>query len=155
MNVQHGFEMPPLPSVCEVSDNCAETDSRKKDANDATDNNDGTTMSVDEKTSLLSPDVANENLNVAGENGKVSPKSDDLKPFFKILGGSASPKFEITGSRSQIIDEHKASDREQGKDDPPISISSRREAYKDALRKGIVCCKDIKVSFDDFPYYLR
>ncbi|KAL8548620.1 hypothetical protein ACS0TY_007781 [Phlomoides rotata] len=149
-DVQHGFEIPPLPSVCEVSDSCADTDSRKKDVKDVSDHNDGATVSVDEKTSLLSPDVANENLNVAAENGKISPKSKLLQ----IIGGSTSPKFEITGSRSKILDKHRASVREQGKDDPPISISSRREAYKDALRKGILCCKDIEVSFHDFPYYL-
>lgn len=148
-DAKHGFEMPPLPSVCEVSDSCADT--IMKDANDASDHKDGATLSADENTSLLSPDVANENLNVAAENGENPPKSNDVKSsLLQILNGSAAPKFEITGSRSKILDEHRAS-----KDDPPISISSRREAYKDALRQGILCCKDIEVSFHDFPYYLR
>lgn len=149
-DVQHGSEIPSLPSACELSDNCADTGKK-----DASDHNDGATVSAVEKAGILSPDVANENFDVAAENGKILPENNDLRPFLQILAGSTAPKFDISGSISKILDEHRAI-RDQGKDsDPPISISSRREAYKDALRQGLLHCKNIEVSFQDFPYYLR
>lgn len=130
-----------LPSDCEMPD------IRNKDASDP---NDGATVSVAEKDGPLSPDVSFKNFNVAAENGKSLPQSNDLGPRFPL-----APKFDISGTISKILDEHRAG-RDQGKDsDPPISISSRREAYKVALRQGLLRCDNIDVSFDDFPYYLR
>ncbi|KAH6826899.1 AAA-type ATPase family protein [Perilla frutescens var. hirtella] len=143
---QHGSEIPSLPSACEVSDNCAET--RK----DASDRNDGAMVSDAEKAGVLSPDVSIKNLNVATENGKSLPESNDLRPLLPILPNSTAPKFDISGTISKILDEQRAI-RDHCKDsDPPIS--SRREAYKDALRQGMLHCDNIEVSFQDFPYYL-
>ncbi|KAH6813966.1 AAA-type ATPase family protein [Perilla frutescens var. frutescens] len=143
---QHGSEIPSLPSACEVSDNCAET--RK----DASDRNDGAMVSDAEKAGVLSPDVPIKNLNVATENGKSLPESNDLRPLLPILPNSTAPKFDISGTISKILDEQRAI-RDHCKDsDPPIS--SRREAYKDALRQGMLHCDNIEVSFQDFPYYL-
>ncbi|KAH6766382.1 AAA-type ATPase family protein [Perilla frutescens var. hirtella] len=143
---QHGSEIPSLPSACEVSDNCAET--RK----DASDRNDGAMVSDAEKAGVLSPDVSIKNLNVATENGKSLPESNDLRPLLPMLPNSTAPKFDISGTISKILDEQRAI-RDHCKDsDPPIS--SRREAYKDALRQGMLHCDNIEVSFQDFPYYL-
>lgn len=139
---QHVSEIPSLPSDCEMPD------IRK----DASDGNDGATVSVAEKDGPLSPSVSFKNFNVNAENGKSLPQNTDLGPRFPI---SIAPKFDISGTISKILDEHRAG-RDQGKDsDPPMSISSRREAYKVALRQGLLHCDNIDVSFDDFPYYLR
>lgn len=141
-DAQHVSEIPSLPSDCEMPD------IRK----DASDRNDGATVSVAEKDGPLSPSVSFKNFNVIAENGKSLPQNTDLGPRFPI---SIAPKFDISGTISKILDEHRAG-RDQGKDsDPPISISSRREAYKVALRQGLLHCDNIDVSFDDFPYYLR
>ncbi|KAI3449499.1 hypothetical protein Pfo_006164 [Paulownia fortunei] len=148
-DVQHGSEIPSLPSACEVSDNCVDTEMK-----DASDRNDGATVSVVDKTGVSSPNVANGNLNVDAESGKILAENNDLRPFLQILAGSTSPAFDISGSISRILDEHRAI-RDQRKDsDPPISISSRRQAFKDALRQGLLHCKNIEVSFENFPYYL-
>lgn len=142
-DAQHVSEIPSLPSTCEMSD------TRNKDASDR---NGGATVSVAEKDGVLSPDVSIKNFNVAADNGKNLPQSNALGHRFPI---SIAPKFDISGTISKILDEHRAV-RDQGKDsDPPISISSRREAYKDALRQGLLHCDNIDVSFQDFPYYLR
>lgn len=144
----HGSEIPSLPSACEVLDNCAET--RKKDASD----NDRSLVTDAAKAGvLLSPDVIIKNFNATAEIGKVLPEINERSR--SILANSTAPKFDISGTISKILDEHRAI-RDQGKDsDPPISLSSRREAYKDALRQGMLHCDNIEASFQDFPYYLR
>ncbi|KAL0370597.1 UNVERIFIED_CONTAM: hypothetical protein Sangu_0377800 [Sesamum angustifolium] len=68
--------------------------------------------------------------------------------------GPAAPDFDITGSLSRILDEHRGV-RDQCKGcDPPISVSSRRQEFKDGLQQGVIDCKNIDVSFENFPYYL-
>ncbi|XP_047981035.1 uncharacterized protein LOC125222455 [Salvia hispanica] len=141
-DAQHVSETPALPETCEMAD------TRNKDASDL---KDVAMLPVAEKGGVLSPDVSIKKFNVAAENGKTLPQSNALGHRFPI---SIAPKFDISGTISKILDEHKAA-RDQGKDsDPPISISSRREAYKDALRQGLLHCDNIDVSFQDFPYYL-
>lgn len=149
-DVQHGSEIPSLPSACEVSDNCVDTEMK-----DVSEHNDGATVSVVDKTLVSYPNVANENLNVDAETGKILAENSDLRPFSQILAGSTAPAFDMTGSLSRILDEHRVI-RDQRKDsDPPISIASRRQAFKDALRQGLLHPKNIEVSFENFPYYLR
>ncbi|XP_042034718.1 uncharacterized protein LOC121781088 isoform X1 [Salvia splendens] len=140
-DAQHVSEIPALPSTCEIAD-------RHKDASDL---KDVAMLPVAETDGVLSPDVSIKKFNVAAENVKTLPQSNALGHRFPI---SIAPKFDISGTISKILDEHKAV-RDQGKDsDPPISISSRCEAYKDALRQGLLHCDNIDVSFQDFPYYL-
>ncbi|KAL0389623.1 UNVERIFIED_CONTAM: ATPase family AAA domain-containing protein 1 [Sesamum calycinum] len=145
----HGSEIPALPSACEVSDNCVDTEMK-----DASDHGDGVTVPVVEKTAAPSPNATNENLNVDAESGKILAENNDLRPFLQILAGSVAPALDISGSISRILDEHRAI-RDLGKDShPTISISSRRQAFKDGLRQGLLQCKNIEVSFENFPYYL-
>lgn len=142
-DAQHVSEIPALPSTCDMAD------TRNKDASDL---KDVAMLPVAEKDGVLSPDVSIKKFNVAAENGKTLPQSNALGHRFPI---SIAPKFDISDTISKILDEHKAV-RDQGKDfDPLISISSRREAYKDALQQGLLHCDNIDVSFQDFPYYLR
>ncbi|KAK4418146.1 ATPase family AAA domain-containing protein 1 [Sesamum alatum] len=148
-DTQQGSEIPALPSACEVSDNCVDTEMK-----DASDHRDGATLPVVEKTAAPSPNAANENLNVESESGKILAESSDLRPFLQILAGSVAPALDLSGSISRILDEHRAI-RDLGKDsNPTISISSRRQAFKDGLRQGLLQCKNIEVSFENFPYYL-
>ncbi|KAL0287748.1 UNVERIFIED_CONTAM: hypothetical protein Sradi_7117200, partial [Sesamum radiatum] len=106
------------------------------------------------ETAAPSPNATNENLNVDAESGKILAENNDLRPFLQILAGSVAPALDISGSISRILDEHRAI-RDLGKDShPTISISSRRQAFKDGLRQGLLQCKNIEVSFENFPYYL-
>ncbi|KAL0294153.1 UNVERIFIED_CONTAM: hypothetical protein Sradi_6901400, partial [Sesamum radiatum] len=88
-----------------------------------------------------------------------SSSADDIEKLainelFEILAGSVAPALDISGSISRILDEHRAI-RDLGKDShPTISISSRRQAFKDGLRQGLLQCKNIEVSFENFSYYL-
>ncbi|KAL0284925.1 UNVERIFIED_CONTAM: hypothetical protein Sradi_7186300, partial [Sesamum radiatum] len=106
------------------------------------------------ETAAPSPNATNENLNVDAESGKILAENNDLRPFLQILAGSVAPALDISGSISRILDEHRAI-RDLGKDShPTISISSRRQAFKDGLRQGLLQCKNIEVSFENFSYYL-
>lgn len=82
-DAHQGSEIPALPSACEVSDNCVDTEMK-----DASDHRDGAAVSVVEKTAVPSPTAANENLNVDTESGKILAENNDLRPFLQILAGS-------------------------------------------------------------------
>ncbi|KAI3472910.1 hypothetical protein Pfo_030978 [Paulownia fortunei] len=149
-DVQQGSEIPSVPSACEVSDNCI-VDTEMKDASVQ---NDGASASVVEKTGAPSPDVANENLNIDAEVGKIVGENNDLRPVLHFLAGPTAPEFDISGSLSRILDEHRGVRDQRKGSDPPISMSSRRQEFKDGLRQGLIDCKNIDVSFENFPYYL-
>ncbi|PIN11316.1 AAA+-type ATPase [Handroanthus impetiginosus] len=147
-DAQQGSEIPSLPSACEVSDNCVDTEMK-----DASDDHGGATVSAVEKTGISSPNVANENLNVDSDKRKNLAGSN-LRSYHRKLAGSSSSALDLYGRIARMLDESKAI-RDQGEDsDPAISISSRRQAFKDALRQGLLHWKDIEVSFENFPYYL-
>ncbi|KAL2510554.1 AAA-type ATPase family protein [Abeliophyllum distichum] len=91
---------------------------------------------------------------VQQETGKIVAKTNDFRPFLQILARSTAPEFDITGSLSKILAEHKGI-RDQCKgQNPPFSLSLRRQAFKDGLRRGVLDSKSIDVSFENFPYYL-
>ncbi|KAL2454626.1 AAA-type ATPase family protein [Abeliophyllum distichum] len=99
-----------------------------------------------EKTDLSSANVVNENLNVDTETGKIVAKTNDFRPFLQILAGSTAPEFDIIGSLSKILVEHKGI-RDQCKDqNPQFSLSLRRQAFKDGFPRGVLDSKSIDVS---------
>ncbi|XP_011082476.1 uncharacterized protein LOC105165229 isoform X1 [Sesamum indicum] len=148
-DVQQASEIPSVPTTCEVPDNCV-VDTEMKDTSV---HNDVASASVVEKTGGPSPGLASDNLNIDAEIGKIVGENNDLRPVLHFLGPTA-PDFDITGSLSRILDEHRGV-RDQCKGcDPPISVSSRRQEFKDGLRQGVIDCKNIDVSFENFPYYL-
>ncbi|KAL0391111.1 UNVERIFIED_CONTAM: protein MSP1, partial [Sesamum calycinum] len=124
-DVQQGSEIPSVPTACEVPDNCV-VDTEMKDTSV---HNDGASESVVEKTGGPSPGLATDNLNIDAEIGKIVGENNDLRPVLHFLG-PAAPDFDITGSLSRILDEHRGV-RDQCKGcDPPISVSSRRQELK-------------------------
>ncbi|KAK7859857.1 hypothetical protein CFP56_002099, partial [Quercus suber] len=64
-----------------------------------------------------------------------------------------APDFDLSGSITKMLDGHREI-RELKDFDPPISVSTRRQAYKDSLQQGILNPDNIEVSFESFPYYL-
>ncbi|KAL9168499.1 hypothetical protein ABFS82_04G019300 [Erythranthe guttata] len=135
---QNGSEIPSLPSACAVSDT---------DMKDASDHNDGATASPVENV------VIGDKMNVDGESDKIN-LAPELRPFSQMLASSSTPAFGVSSSISRILDEHRPNRNQRKHSDPPVSLASRRQAYKDALQQGLLHCKDIEVSFDDFQYYL-
>ncbi|XP_071738324.1 uncharacterized protein [Rutidosis leptorrhynchoides] len=82
--------------------------------------------------------------------GNVSAATHELRQLLRMLAGSSASEFDIV----KILDEGREI-RELIKDsDPPISLSARRQAYKDNLQQGILDSEKIEVTFDEFPYYL-
>lgn len=135
------------------------------DMKDATSNNDEAGPLSRGKTVVPQSDVANENPNldslgldacVDADIGKISGAPYELRPLLRILAGSSSPDFDLSGSISKILDE-KREIRELMKDSDrsTILISTRRQAFKDSLQEGILSPENIEISFESFPYYLR
>ncbi|KAL8513445.1 hypothetical protein ACS0TY_012780 [Phlomoides rotata] len=146
--VQQSSEIPSVPSAHDVSENC-EVDTEMKDAGAHIN---GASMAVVEKIAAQSPDVANENLNADTEIGKIVGDTNDLRPVLHHLAVTSTHESNIGVSR--ILDENnKVSD--QCKDSrPPMSLSSRRQNFKEGLQRGLVDCRNIDISFEEFPYYL-
>ncbi|KAK2990615.1 hypothetical protein RJ640_019895 [Escallonia rubra] len=152
-------EMPTLPSACELSDNHT-LDADMKDASDLDDRG---AVSLSDKAVVPSPDAVNENLNlddvgldasVDAEFGKVPGATHELRPLLRMLAGSSATDFDLSGRISKILDEQREI-RELLKDlDPPVLMSTRRQAFKDGLQQGILDPSSIEVSFENFPYYL-
>ncbi|KAK3041487.1 hypothetical protein RJ639_000464 [Escallonia herrerae] len=151
-------EMPTLPSACELSDNHT-LDADMKDASDLDDRG---AVSLSDKAVVPSPDAVNENLNlddvgldasVDADFGKVGA-THELRPLLRMLAGSSATEFDLSGRISKILDEQREI-RELLKDlDPPVFMSTRRQAFKDGLQQGILDPSSIEVSFENFPYYL-
>ena len=154
-DVQQSNEMTPPPRG---TSNSHIPDTDMKDA----ENNDVTGVSLREKTDVPSSEAANENLNIGldacmdTEIGKVPGATYELRPLLRMLTGSSSPDFDLSGSISKILEEQREI-REILKDlEPPTALTStRRQAFKDSLQEGILSPDDIEVSFESFPYYLR
>ncbi|KAK3007858.1 hypothetical protein RJ639_014587, partial [Escallonia herrerae] len=152
-------EMPTLPSACELSDNHT-LDADMKDASDLDDRG---AVSLSDKAVVPSPDAVNENLNlddvgldasVDADFGKVPGATHELRPLLRMLAGSSATEFDLSGRISKILDEQREI-RELLKDlDPPVLMSTRRQAFKDGLQQGILDPSSIEVSFENFPYYL-
>ncbi|XP_031121843.1 uncharacterized protein LOC116024943 [Ipomoea triloba] len=151
-DIKQGPEMPALPAASGEPDK-HDLDCDMKDVSDHND------APLDEKSGAISPDSGNDNLNLEngaidsydGEIGKVTGAPQELRPLIHMLAGSSTPEFDLSGNISRIIDQR----RELLKDfDPLISMSTRRQAFKDGLQQTILDSNNIEVSFEDFPYYL-
>ncbi|KAL2540504.1 AAA-type ATPase family protein [Abeliophyllum distichum] len=135
---------PSAASVASLSDNRV-ADADMKDASDC---NHG------ERTGAPSRNVANANLNVDAITGKIVAEINELRPCLQMPVSTTAPEFDIKGIISKTIDERREAGDLHKVSDHPISISSRRQAFKDGLRQDILDPKNIDVSFEHFPYYL-
>ncbi|KAM3687934.1 hypothetical protein ACB098_10G114800 [Castanea mollissima] len=155
-DVDQNTEMSILPSGCGGSDDHT-PDIDMKDSAD----NDLAGVSSREKTVVPSPDAANDHPNLGSlgldpcidaDIGKVPASNYELRPLLRMLASSSSD-FDLSGSITKMLDGHR--DIRELKDfDPPISVSTRRQSYKDNLQQGILNPDNVEVSFENFPYYL-
>ncbi|KAJ8898604.1 hypothetical protein K2173_004217 [Erythroxylum novogranatense] len=131
------------------------------DMKDNTSDNEPTGVTSREKSILL--DAANVNAAADGVRfdtpmeagpGKVHANTYELRPLLRILTGSSS-EFDLNSSIFKILDERREI-KELLKDLDPSAIlmSTRRQAYEDSVRQGILNPENIDVSFENFPYYL-
>lgn len=157
--LQQDAEISSLPAGCVGSGDITPD----IDMKDCSNNNDQAGTSSREKEIDPSPDAGDENPNIDsigldicpdGDVGKVSGAPYELRPLLRMLAGSSSSDFDLGGSISKILDEQREI-RDRLKDfGRPVLISTRRQAFKDKLRQGVLNLADIEVSFESFPYYL-
>ncbi|CAN8237774.1 unnamed protein product [Cochlearia groenlandica] len=146
-------EVPVVPSSC---NDCASD----TDMNDVDGNNDHAAIASVEKTAASTSCTANENLNADGSGldtsqeadaGNIAGSSNEIRPILRLLGESSS--LDIKGV-SKILDERREAREFLREFDLSSSISTRRQAYKDSLRGGVLNAQNIDVSLENFPYFL-
>lgn len=138
-DLQQGSEIPSMPSACKVPDNCI-IDTEMKAASAC---NDDVSAAVVENTGAPVSDAVDVNLNNGAEIGK-------------IVGGKNESRMRYLDVDISRLLEERSRARELLKScRPPISQASRRQKFKESLQKGLIDCKDVDVSFGNFPYYLR
>ncbi|GMI66585.1 hypothetical protein like AT1G02890 [Hibiscus trionum] len=156
LSTKENSEMSTLPSGCEVSDDRVP----EVDMKDSASNTDPVTASSREKTIPPIPDAANENPNLDRlglddsmdvDNTKIPGASYSLRPFLRILAGANTDLDSI----AKILDERREIRAALKELEPPSALmSTKRQAFKDSLREGILNADNIDVSFENFPYYL-
>ncbi|KAB2609588.1 hypothetical protein D8674_042418 [Pyrus ussuriensis x Pyrus communis] len=136
-DLQQDAEMPSLPSACRDSDDRT-PDIEMKETTNINDQDSG------DKNIVQYPDTANENpnldsvaLDIDTETQKASKTT--LPNVYRI---------------SKILDEQREIRELLHNFDPPMLISTRRQAFKEKLQQGILRPDDIDVSFESFPYYI-
>lgn len=105
---------------------------------------------TNEKNSTMdcNPDAGAEAGNV-----KLSGVNDFLRPFFRIL---ARPSCKLKLSKSickQVLEEKNGTLDMQAAS--TLGTSVRSAVFKEDVHAAILDGKEIDVSFDNFPYYLR
>lgn len=149
--------------VASKSSACDGSDEQMPDVDmkDTTSSNDATGASMRGKTAASPSDAAAENQNLDSNGldpcldadlGKVSA-TDGVRPLLRMLAGS-SHDFDI-GGISRILDDPKRELKELLTERPAALISTKRQAFKESLKGGVLCPENIEVSFEKFPYYLR
>ncbi|GJN05090.1 hypothetical protein PR202_ga22691 [Eleusine coracana subsp. coracana] len=133
---------------CENGENVNEVNSNIEDS------------SVDVAAAPVSPDaVANDNCQQNGfgpdahlgaELGKIATYK--IRPVLRMIAGSTISEFDLTGDLFKALEDQRdlIRDLNASASVPP----SRCQAFKDAMKQGIISPSDIEVTFENFPYYL-
>uniref|UniRef100_A0A1J3J799 ATPase family AAA domain-containing protein 1 n=1 Tax=Noccaea caerulescens TaxID=107243 RepID=A0A1J3J799_NOCCA len=149
---QQNPEIPVVPSSC--NDCISDTE-----MNDADSNNDNAAIASVEKTAASTSCAANENLNADGNgldpfqeaDGGAPGSGYEIRPILRLLGEPSS--FDIRGI-SKLLDERREVREFLREFDLSSTVSTRRQAYKDSLRGGVLNAENIDISLEDFPYFL-
>lgn len=150
---QQNPEIPVVPSSC--NDCISDTE-----MNDADSNNDNAAIASVEKTAASTSCAAIENLNADANgldpfqeaDGGAPGSGYEIRPILRLLGEPSS--FDIRGI-SKLLDERREVREFLREFDLSSTVSTRRQAYKDSLRGGVLNPENIDISLEDFPYFLR
>ncbi|KFK30845.1 hypothetical protein AALP_AA6G033000, partial [Arabis alpina] len=146
---QQNPEVPVVPSSCNDCNSDTEM-------NDADCNNDA--IASVEKAAASTSCTANENLNADGtgldpfqeaDGGNIPGSGYEIRPLLRFLTEPSS-SFDIRGfsnGRREVRDFLRELDHSS-------TISSRRQAFTDSLRAGVLNAENIEVSLEEFPYFL-
>ncbi|KAK6250245.1 Forkhead-associated (FHA) domain - like 6 [Theobroma cacao] len=97
----------------------------------------------------------NHDSSIEAGNVKLSGVNDLLRPFLRMFAPSTSCNLKLSKSIcKQVLDER----NEWARDSQPASTSSmslRCAVFKEDIHAGILDGRNLEVSFDNFPYYLR
>uniref|UniRef100_M8BSC1 Spastin n=1 Tax=Aegilops tauschii TaxID=37682 RepID=M8BSC1_AEGTA len=114
---------------------------------------------MDVAATPISPDaVANDTSRQNGfgsdahldEIGKIATYK--IRPVLRMIAGSTVSEFDLTGDLFKALEDQRdlIRDLNTSASLPP----SRCQAFKDAMKQGIISPSDIEVTFENFPYYL-
>ncbi|TVT97607.1 hypothetical protein EJB05_57146 [Eragrostis curvula] len=133
---------------CENGENVNEVNSNIEDS------------SIDVAAAPVSPDaVANDtsqhngfgpDAHLGAEIGKIATYK--IRPVLRMIAGSTISEFDLTGDLFKALEDQRdlIRDLNASASVPP----SRCQAFKDAMKQGIISPSDIEVTFENFPYYL-
>lgn len=164
-NARQGVDRHALPSACDVAEGCNSDLDKNCDARKGNTEHNGSAEvpSGDKAAVILSTDLcANESTQhdtigsdaqLDADIGKISGTNYEIRPLLKMITGSSAAELDLTGKVFKVFEDQRELLRDL---DTPASLPTTRcQAFKDGLKRGIVDASDIQVSFASFPYYLR
>ncbi|KAH0850873.1 LOW QUALITY PROTEIN: hypothetical protein HID58_095158 [Brassica napus] len=127
-------EVPVIPSIC--NDCISDTD-----MNDADSDNDDAAIASVEKAAASTSDTASEDLNADGSG--LDPFQEDDGGNTPASGYEVRSVLDIRGI-SKLLDERREVRESLRDSDLSSTISTRRQAFKDSLRGGVLKAQDIE-----------
>ena len=101
------------------------------------------------------PPDCNHDSSIEAGNVKLFGVNDLLRPFLRMFAPSTTCNLKLSKSIcKQVLDER----NDWARDSQPASSSSislRCAVFKEDIHAGILDGRNLEVSFDNFPYYLR
>ncbi|XP_042499838.1 uncharacterized protein LOC122078027 [Macadamia integrifolia] len=147
---QQGTEIP----VCSLAQDGPEMDLHGPERKGNSDPSADKTIEVGTTSQSLHVDN-NQESGVELDVVKLPGVNDSLRPFLRMLAGSSSCDLELSKNIfKQVLEERK----EWARDSQQTStsgVSSKCAAFKEDIQAAILDGKELQVSFDSFPYYLR
>ncbi|KAH0938868.1 hypothetical protein HID58_006329 [Brassica napus] len=131
---QQNPEVPVIPSIC--NDCISDTD-----MNDADSDNDDAAIASVEKAAASTSDTASEDLNADGSG--LDPFQEDDGGNTPASGYEVRSVLDIRGI-SKLLDERREVRESLRDSDLSSTISTRRQAFKDSLRGGVLKAQDIE-----------
>ncbi|KAL6011322.1 hypothetical protein ACLOJK_001768 [Asimina triloba] len=157
-------EITSLPPACDVSDECnTDMDLDSQEGKHRPYSSAPSDAPLSDKSGVvLSADIGatSENLHLDNVGPDAAVEADIVKisgvsPFLRMLAGSASRDLDLGKNIfKQVLEERKELTRDS-QSATTSGMSAKCTAFKEELRALILDGKEIEVSFENFPYYLR
>ncbi|KAL9228183.1 hypothetical protein vseg_003790 [Gypsophila vaccaria] len=97
------------------------------------------------------------------DEGAIAGSNNELRPFLQLMSGSPPVDGDISKTLAKLMEDSQITKlldeqirlKELLKQlERPNFESTRRQVFKDSLRKAVLPCSEIDVSLETFPYYL-
>lgn len=101
------------------------------------------------------PHDCNPDSVIEADNVKISGMNDLIRPFLRMLAQSSSCKQKVSKSICKQVLEERSEWTRDLQLASTSGMSLRCAVFKEDILAGILDGKNIEVSFENFPYYLR